>query len=71
MIDAMTRSPSADGLSHFADGDEKAVEAAKAQLDATWLNRTQDWGAVERAVDDLQVALQRLAEATKARLAGE
>jgi hypothetical protein len=51
----------------LAEDDEKAVEAAKAQLDAAWPRRTKDWNAVEHAVDDLQVALQRLAEGRAAR----
>ena len=71
MIRAMSRSTAAEGRSPVADGDEKAVEAAKAQLDKAWLKRTKDWGAVERALDDMQVALQRLAETNKARPRGE
>ena len=67
MIRAMSRSTTAEGRAPLADGDEKAVEAAKARLDQAWLERTQDWGAVERALDDMQVALQRLAETIKAR----
>ena len=50
------------------DDDERAVEAAKARLDSAWSGRARDWKAVEHAVDDLQVALQRLVE-TRARTA--
>jgi|KBSMisStandDraft_5_1062788.scaffolds.fasta_scaffold2287411_2 hypothetical protein len=71
MIRAMSRSTAAEGRFPVADGDEKAVEAAKERLDQAWLKRTKDWGAVERALDDMQVALQRLAETHKARPPGE
>jgi hypothetical protein len=67
----MTRSTTAEGHAPFANGDERAVETAKARLDEAWQKRPTDWTAVERALDDMQVALQRLAEATKVRPPGE